>query len=169
LPLPTPLRWALEEDPQPLALSTRSAWPEWAAAHGYSAEQTKILEACVGKLVRSIAYLQALVSDISGRYDADGGFVEPVSVWDRHSGALALHARTLMKTGAPSSERRSAPKSQPDARPLVTPPTPPTPASLRTPPAQSASSAKRAALHLGEALSASEIARRKAALAGAGE
>jgi hypothetical protein len=53
LPLPAPLRWALDQDPQPLAPSTRTAWPEWALANGYSVEQIAILKACIGKLTHS--------------------------------------------------------------------------------------------------------------------
>ncbi len=41
LPLPVPLRRAVDRDPVPLALDTRETWPVWAEPHGHSPDRLK--------------------------------------------------------------------------------------------------------------------------------
>src|SRR6516162_3426850 len=115
LPLPFPLTEALKDNPSPLALSTREAWPEWAAAKGYDPEQADRLMQSIRRLRSSAGYLQALAADLSLRYDADGAVTENVSDLDRHSAALALHARALSKTALAGGEGtlRNAPGVHP--------------------------------------------------------
>jgi hypothetical protein len=108
LPLPAPLQWALDGDPQPLALSTRSTWPEWARAHGYSPEQVIILSACISRLARSAPYIRALATDLSLRYDADGVETEPVADTDRHSAAATIAAWSAPKPKSPAPEKAQA-------------------------------------------------------------
>ena len=163
LPLPIPLSWALNGDPQPLALSTRTAWPQWAEANGYTAEQIQILEQCVAPLRLSNNYLQALAADLSERYDVDGKAVETVTAMDRHSAALMLHVRSLGKTTPPRAPKAEEASTTP---PKLSDP----PASLKPldPPAPSKpqSTKGRETIHL-KGLSPEEIERRKAALAAA--
>jgi hypothetical protein len=128
LPLPAPLRWALDQDPQPLAPSTRTAWPEWAHGHGYSVEQIAILKACIGKRTHSGPYLKSVAADLSGRHDVNGELVQPLSLYDRHSATLTLHIRALAKAAEQRSEKTSPPsrafKPQPETAPPVMPPQP---------------------------------------------
>jgi hypothetical protein len=98
----------LNGDPQPLAISTRTAWPQWAEANGYSPEQTAILMRCVMNLRLTSGYLQALAADLSERYDVDGQAIEPVSELDRHSAALVLHSRSIGKTTPPRELKPAA-------------------------------------------------------------
>jgi hypothetical protein len=102
------LQWALNGDSQPLAITTRRAWPERAQAHGYSPEQIVILMQCVGRLRLSTNYLQALAADLSERYDVDGKPVEMVAALDRPSAALTLHVRSLGKMTPPRPPEKSA-------------------------------------------------------------
>ena len=168
LPLPIPLQWALNGDSQPLALSTRTAWPQWAQANGYTAEQIQILEQCVAPLRLSNNYLHALAADLSERYDVDGKPVEMVTALDRHSAALMLHVRSLGKTTPPR-----LPKEEP-ASTIPPKPQPQSPAKLSDP--QSASPPPppskpemrgRETIYL-KGLSPEEIERRRVALAAAG-
>lgn len=161
MPLPTPLSWALNGDPQPLALSTRTACPQWAKANGYTAEQIQILEQCVAPLRLSNNYLQALAADLSERYDVDGKAVETVTAMDRHSAALMLHVRSLGKTTLPRAPKLEEASATPPK------PQPPNPQSASPPPEPPKPQVKgRETIHL-KGLSLEEIERRKAALAAA--
>jgi hypothetical protein len=164
LPLPIPLQWALNGDPQPLALSTRTAWPQWAQANGYTAEQIQILEQCVAPLRLSNNYLQALAADLSERYDAYGKAVEAVTPLDRHSAALMLHVRSLGKTTPPRPPKEEpVPIAPPKAQPSNSQSAPPdSPAPSKPQPTKS-----RETIHL-KGLSPEEIERRRVALAAAG-
>jgi hypothetical protein len=154
-----------------LAPSTRTAWPEWALANGYSVEQVAILKACIGKLTHSGPYLKSLAADLSGRHDVNGEFVEPVSVYDRHSAALTLHIRALAKAAEQRSEKTSLPrvfKPPPETAAPVMPPSR-REAQQSQPPQSRAerSTPKRETIRLG-GLSITEIEPRKAALNAAG-
>jgi hypothetical protein len=148
LPLPVPLRWALDGDPEPLALSTRATWPEWARAHGYNDDQVAALNACIGRITRSTSYIKALALDLSVRYDADGNVTEPTTDMDRRLAVETITARSVPKPKpAPAPEAQSKP---------------PTPTPTPAPPPKS-----RETIKLKGTLSLPEIERRKAALAAA--
>jgi hypothetical protein len=176
LPLPIPLQWALNGDPQPLALSTRTAWPQWAQANGYTADQIQILEQCVAPLRLSNNYLQALAADLSERYDVDGKAVEAVTPLDRHSAALMLHVRSLGKTTPPRPPKEEAvpiapPKAQPSnpqsAPPKAQPSNPQSAPPDSPAPSKPQPTKSRETIHL-NGLSPEEIERRRVALAAAG-
>ena len=150
LPLPVPLRWALDGDPEPLALSTRGAWPEWARAHGYNDDQVAALNACIGRITRSTSYIKALALDLSVRYDADGNVTEPTTDMDRRTAMETITARSMPKP-KPAPAPEAKPKSTPTSAPVAPKPT----------------SSGRETVKLKGTLSLPEIARRKAALAAA--
>ena len=100
-PIPLPLRWALDGDPRPLALSTRVAWPEWALANGYDETQIAILNQCIRRIVVSTSYLNAMALDLSERLDVECNAIEPLARFDRHAGALTAYVRNLPNPSAP--------------------------------------------------------------------
>lgn len=166
LPLPTPLQWALNGNSQPLAITTRTAWPQWAQAHGYSPEQVVVLMQCVGRLRSSTSYLQALAADLAERYDVDGKPVEMVTALDRHSAALMLHVRSLGKMTPPRLPKEEPASTIPPKPQSPAKPSDPQSASPLPPPSKPEVKG-RETVHL-KGLSPEEIERRRAALAAAG-
>jgi hypothetical protein len=120
LPIPPALTG---EESMPLALSTRADMAVWAAAHGYDEAAVAMLKRLIAATVRSGPYQKALAADLSMRHSLDGEPVELVSEMDRHSAALALHARALKDAGqAKPPEKAVAPKPVEPGKPTASPP-----------------------------------------------
>jgi hypothetical protein len=147
---PVPAALDITDDPSPLSLTTRDDIGAWVAQHGGGEEETRLLEKAVGALVRTPPYVEALVTDAAVRISIlDGAPHGLVSEMDRHSSALALHAKALRQKPPPVQDAAPA-KPKPSSSQSPAAKAPPQPSPFRRDSAP---------------VSEAEIARRKAALA----
>ena len=118
-PLPSPLAEALKDNPLPLALSTRTAWPEWAAAKGYDARADRPIDAKHPASAVEPPDTCTRSPPTSAIGTTRMAVTENVNDLDRHSAALMLHARALSKTALAGPERGpcgTRPASVPSSR-----------------------------------------------------
>jgi hypothetical protein len=123
LPIPAPLKSAMEGEFLPLAITTREAWPRWAREHGHNDQQIETLSQAVGRLVRHPNYIEAMAADLSERVDIEGKGVQRVRPEDRLSASMILLWR-----GFKASTRAAAPPNGAKRPPLPVPAPPPGPA-----------------------------------------
>jgi hypothetical protein len=154
---PVPPALDNQDEPQPLALTTRADIAAYVAQHGGGQDEARLLDKVVAALVRTPRYTDAVAADLGVRVSIiTSEAVGPVSEMDRHSAALLIHARAL---------RGSKPAGVRDVAQADQKPPPQSPKPTKSPAPKVAAPPPPTPFRNGGQLSAGEIEKRKQALA----